>query len=103
MSSLRLASLLTFGSLALAPLALGCGGESPALDAGVLDASGLDAPSTDDTGVPVDAPSTPGELADYCRPLAELLCSRASDCGCGAVLPGRRHARRRGVRRALAG
>jgi hypothetical protein len=88
MSSLRLASLVALGSLALAPLAIGCGGESPALDAGALDASGLDASSNDDTGVPVDAPSTPGEIADYCRPLAALLCTRASDCGCGAVLPG---------------
>ena len=29
-----------------------------------------------------------GTLADYCVPLAEGLCTRASDCGCGVVLPG---------------
>lgn len=80
--------LVAVTSLVLAHVAFGCGGESPVPDAGAIDASGLDAASSDDTARPVDAPSAPGELADYCRPLAELLCMRASSCGCGAILPG---------------
>ncbi|MBK8936358.1 MAG: hypothetical protein IPM79_01555 [Polyangiaceae bacterium] len=32
--------------------------------------------------------SEPGGLeADYCAPLAELVCARAGDCGCEAILP----------------
>ncbi len=75
-------ALATLGCSAL--WHFGCG-ESPSADAGRLDAPTSFESGTADAGS--DAGSV-GTLADYCVPLAEGLCTRASDCGCGVVLPG---------------
>lgn len=54
----------------------GTGGGSGGTDAGGKSGSG-------------GSPDEPGDLvADYCLPLAQLLCGRGSSCGCGALLPG---------------
>jgi hypothetical protein len=99
-SSMRLLSLvLVSGVLTFAG---GCDDESaaPARDAGVPGdaATPIDAATADDAAVPEDASmdaaldaaiSLPdGDFeADYCQPLAQLICERADQCGCGAVVP----------------
>ncbi|MBN8610289.1 MAG: hypothetical protein J0L92_06880, partial [Deltaproteobacteria bacterium] len=71
-------------------LVIGCGDPGPT-DAGVdasssADDSGLDAAAAFESGVPDGGPG--GVIADYCHPLAEAICTAASDCDCGEVLPG---------------
>jgi hypothetical protein len=76
--SLVLASFLLVTS---SIVACGSDDDGPGVDAGV-DAGG-------DAGVDAgsDAGVVPGELSDYCRPLALQICESAESCGCGEVFP----------------
>jgi hypothetical protein len=85
--------------LAIAALTLGggCDDESsapdrdaavPEVDSGLLDAAVPVDDSGVDAGSDAAVPLPDGDfVADYCQPLAQLLCERAATCGCGAVVP----------------
>lgn len=77
-----------FASLLVTFFLIACSDDAaaPRADGGPADASTPDAALDADS--PDAAPPT-GELArDYCAPLAEFVCGSASDCGCGAIVPG---------------
>ena len=71
-------------------LVIGCGdggGSDAGTDASSITGdAGFDAERGLDSGLLDGGPS--GEIADYCRPLAEAVCTAARDCDCGEVLPG---------------
>ena len=70
-------------SLVLSVLFVGCGDDTvPATpDGGPTDAGIADAA--------LDASPSVGDLArDFCAPIADVVCSSAATCGCGAAVPG---------------
>jgi hypothetical protein len=66
---------------------------TPIVDAGALADAGDVGGSLPDAGTDAgmdagDAALPEGDFtADYCQPLAQLVCARAEQCGCGAVVP----------------
>ncbi|AKF03469.1 Tryptophan synthase alpha chain [Sandaracinus amylolyticus] len=82
-------SLFVISMLALSLVACGDDDDGTGTpDAGAMDAGSSDAGTDANVG---DDAGTDGDLMrDFCEPLADLVCTRAaaSECGCGAALPG---------------
>jgi hypothetical protein len=70
-----------------------CSDPDPAVDAGRSDGGASDGGSSDaafDAGLDASTPDGGGSdlNAVFCEPLAAFVCGSASDCGCGALVPG---------------